>query len=65
MARPLADRATRVITVQNGVDSVERLAPILGERAARALPRLDAVRGEFRVNVNARLAFEKILLESG
>ena len=46
-------------------DELARLAPILGERAARALPRLDAVRGEFRVNVNARLAFEKILLESG
>ena len=30
MARPLVGAATRVITLQNGVDSVERLAPILG-----------------------------------
>jgi 2-dehydropantoate 2-reductase len=30
MARPLVGANTRVITVQNGVDSVERLAPILG-----------------------------------
>jgi 2-dehydropantoate 2-reductase len=29
-ARPLAGPNTRVITLQNGVDSVERLAPILG-----------------------------------
>jgi 2-dehydropantoate 2-reductase len=29
-ARPLVGRATRVITLQNGVDSVERMAPILG-----------------------------------
>ena len=29
-ARPLVGAATRVITLQNGVDSVERLAPILG-----------------------------------
>lgn len=32
-ARPLVGPDTRVITVQNGVDSVERLAPILGEVA--------------------------------
>jgi len=30
MARPLVGPDTRVITLQNGVDSVERLAPILG-----------------------------------
>ena len=29
-ARPLVGPATRVITLQNGVDSVERVAPILG-----------------------------------
>jgi 2-dehydropantoate 2-reductase len=32
-ARPLVGNNTRVITLQNGVDSVERLAPILGEAA--------------------------------
>ena len=31
-ARPLVGPRTRVITLQNGVDSVERLAPILGEQ---------------------------------
>src|ERR1700730_13454595 len=31
--RPLAGSNTRVITLQNGVDSVERLAPILGDEA--------------------------------
>ncbi len=31
--RPLVGSNTRVITLQNGVDSVERLAPILGEDA--------------------------------
>jgi 2-dehydropantoate 2-reductase len=31
--RPLVDCNTRVITLQNGVDSVERLAPILGDDA--------------------------------
>jgi len=30
-ARPLVDASTRVITFQNGVDSVERMQPILGE----------------------------------
>ena len=30
-ARPLVGAATRVVTLQNGVDSVERLRPILGE----------------------------------
>ena len=30
LARPLAGPDTRVITLQNGVDSVERVAPILG-----------------------------------
>jgi 2-dehydropantoate 2-reductase len=29
-ARPLVDSNTRLITLQNGVDSVERIAPILG-----------------------------------
>src|SRR5258707_1221676 len=29
--RPLVGASTRVITLQNGVDSVERLAPILGD----------------------------------
>lgn len=32
-ARPLVGDATRVITFQNGVDSVERLQPILGKEA--------------------------------
>ena len=32
-ARPLVGARTRVITLQNGVDSVERLAPILGDEA--------------------------------
>src|SRR5262245_26628627 len=31
--RPLVGPRTRVVTVQNGVDSVERLAPILGDAA--------------------------------
>jgi 2-dehydropantoate 2-reductase len=30
-ARPLVGAATRILTLQNGVDSVERLQPILGE----------------------------------
>src|SRR4051812_10421181 len=30
MARPMVGPETRVITLQNGVDSVERIAPILG-----------------------------------
>ncbi len=32
-ARPLVGSHTRVVTLQNGVDSVERLAPILGDDA--------------------------------
>ena len=32
-ARPLIGARTRVITLQNGVDSVERLAPMLGDEA--------------------------------
>jgi 2-dehydropantoate 2-reductase len=32
-ARPLVGPATRVITLQNGIDSVERLTPILGDDA--------------------------------
>jgi 2-dehydropantoate 2-reductase len=31
LTRPMVNDATRVITLQNGVDSVERIAPILGE----------------------------------
>src|SRR3974377_1099920 len=31
--RPLVGSNTRVITLQNGVDSVERLAPVLGDNA--------------------------------
>jgi 2-dehydropantoate 2-reductase len=31
--RTLVGRNTRVITLQNGVDSVERLAPIIGDEA--------------------------------
>ena len=34
--RPLLGAESRVITLQNGVDSVERLAPILGEEATIA-----------------------------
>ena len=34
--RPLLGPESRVITLQNGVDSVERLAPILGEEAVIA-----------------------------
>ena len=30
MARPLVGPSTRIITLQNGVDAVERIAPILG-----------------------------------
>src|SRR6202008_638291 len=33
-ARPLVGPNTRVITLQNGVDSVERLAPMLGDNVA-------------------------------
>src|SRR6266550_4208549 len=35
-ARPLVGSNTRVITLQNGVDSVERLTPILGDDATIA-----------------------------
>jgi len=35
-ARPLVGAESRVITLQNGVDSVERLSPILGEGAVIA-----------------------------
>ena len=34
LARPLAGPNTRVITLQNGVDSVERIGPILGRERA-------------------------------
>ena len=34
LTKPLVNDATRVITLQNGVDSVERLAPILGAEQA-------------------------------
>jgi 2-dehydropantoate 2-reductase len=33
LARPLVGPQTRVITFQNGVDSVERIAPVLGDNA--------------------------------
>lgn len=33
LMRPLIGASTRVVTLQNGVDSVERLAPILGDDA--------------------------------
>jgi 2-dehydropantoate 2-reductase len=36
LARPLLGAQTRVITLQNGVDSYERIAPVVG--AARAVP---------------------------
>ncbi len=42
---------------------LEPLAGPLGARAARALGRLDSVRSDLRVNVNGRLAAERILLE--
>ena len=34
LAKPMVGESTRVITLQNGVDSVERIAPILGEDRA-------------------------------
>ena len=37
-AKPLLGPDTRVITLQNGVDSVERLAPILGAERVSAAP---------------------------
>lgn len=40
-----------------------RLAALLGERAARALSLLDSVRSDLRINVNGRLAAERILIE--
>ena len=46
-------------------DRLAAIAPALGGAAARALSLLDTVRGEFRLNVNARLAFERVLLEAG
>lgn len=44
-------------------ESLAALAESLGGHAARAIPLLDAVRRDFRVNVNGRLAMERILLE--
>jgi hypothetical protein len=47
-------------------DARERLGPLavhLGERAGRALPVLDSVRSDLRLNVSGRLAAERILLE--
>jgi 2-dehydropantoate 2-reductase len=42
-ARPLVGERTRVITLQNGVDSVERIAPILGmERSASGVASISA-----------------------
>jgi len=45
-ARPLVGPDTRLVTMQNGIDSVERLAPILGSTAVAAAPaRISAVIG--------------------
>src|SRR5216684_3454896 len=45
-AKPLVGSDTRLVTMQNGIDSVERLAPILGSTAVAAAPaRISAVVG--------------------
>ena len=44
-------------------DRLAHLAVPLGVRAARALGLLDSVRADMRLNVNARLAAERILVE--
>lgn len=44
-------------------DTLVSLAAALGERSAKALPVLDAVRSDMRLNVNGRLAAERILIE--
>src|SRR5712691_4458656 len=45
-AKPLVGPDTRLVTMQNGIDSVERLAPILGSTAVAAAPaRISAVIG--------------------
>ena len=57
-----ADPAAEVVNT----DCLSRLRPLaltLGPRAARGLSRLDSVRSDLRVNVNGRLAAERILLE--
>jgi 2-dehydropantoate 2-reductase len=45
-ARPLVGEATRLITFQNGVDSVERLQPILGEAAVGGTTHMASVIAE-------------------
>jgi len=46
-AKPLVDRNTRVLTMLNGIDSPERLSPILGEDVVAACPtRISAVIAE-------------------
>jgi DNA polymerase-3 subunit delta' len=44
-------------------DRLRPLAAALGSKAARSLATLDAVRSDLRLNVNGRLAAERILLE--
>jgi DNA polymerase-3 subunit delta' len=69
LERLLRDLA--VLAADPGADVVnadirDRLAPLarpLGTRAARALGLLDSVRADLRVNVNPRLAAERILVE--
>lgn len=45
LTRPLVNKDTRVLTMQNGIDSVERLAPILGDVVCAAPTRISAVIG--------------------
>ncbi len=64
-ARPLVGPHTRVITLQNGVDSVERLAPILGaDRVAGGTAYIASVMAEPGVIAHtsafARMAFGRI-----
>ena len=44
LSKPFINNDTRLLTMQNGIDSVERLAPILGEGVVAAAPtRISAV----------------------
>jgi 2-dehydropantoate 2-reductase len=43
LSRPLVGKDTRVLTTQNGIDSVDRLTPILGDQIAFAPTRISAV----------------------
>jgi 2-dehydropantoate 2-reductase len=44
LSKPFVNKDTRLLTMQNGIDSVERLAPILGEGVVCAAPtRISAV----------------------